>query len=53
MHLNDHIIICVILQKAYFRYRFKTIKLKKKAGVDPISTAFDQMKVRTLINFVS
>ncbi|GMP92514.1 hypothetical protein CsSME_00042709 [Camellia sinensis var. sinensis] len=30
--------------KAYFKYRVKRIKRKRKAGVDPISTAFDQMK---------
>ncbi|XP_016558590.1 probable inactive ATP-dependent zinc metalloprotease FTSHI 5, chloroplastic isoform X3 [Capsicum annuum] len=30
--------------KAYFRFRTRRIKQKKKAGVDPISTAFDQMK---------
>ncbi|KAH0719579.1 hypothetical protein KY285_015610 [Solanum tuberosum] len=30
--------------KAYFRFRSRRIKQKKKAGVDPISTAFDQMK---------
>ncbi|XP_009588245.1 probable inactive ATP-dependent zinc metalloprotease FTSHI 5, chloroplastic isoform X2 [Nicotiana tomentosiformis] len=30
--------------KAYFRFRTRRIKRKKKAGVDPISTAFDQMK---------
>ncbi|KAK3172166.1 hypothetical protein Dsin_033173 [Dipteronia sinensis] len=30
--------------KAYFRYRVQRIKRKRKAGVDPISTAFDRMK---------
>ncbi|KAL2509751.1 FtsH extracellular protease family [Forsythia ovata] len=30
--------------KAYFKYRMKRIKRKKKDGIDPISTAFDQMK---------
>ncbi|XP_063940731.1 probable inactive ATP-dependent zinc metalloprotease FTSHI 5, chloroplastic [Daucus carota subsp. sativus] len=30
--------------KAYFRYRKRSMKRKRKAGVDPISTAFDQMK---------
>ncbi|KAI3453265.1 hypothetical protein Pfo_009928 [Paulownia fortunei] len=30
--------------KAYFRYRIKKIKRKRKDGVDPISTAFDHMK---------
>ncbi|XP_060175742.1 probable inactive ATP-dependent zinc metalloprotease FTSHI 5, chloroplastic isoform X2 [Lycium barbarum] len=30
--------------RAYFRFRTRRIKQKKKAGVDPISTAFDQMK---------
>ncbi|KAL5837670.1 hypothetical protein ACOSQ3_014839 [Xanthoceras sorbifolium] len=30
--------------KAYFNYRVRRIKRKKKAGVDPISTAFDRMK---------
>ncbi|KAK4484067.1 hypothetical protein RD792_011286 [Penstemon davidsonii] len=30
--------------KAYFRFRMKRIKRKKKDGVDPISTAFDHMK---------
>ncbi|KAL8520650.1 hypothetical protein ACS0TY_011260 [Phlomoides rotata] len=30
--------------KGYFRYRTRKIKLKRKAGVDPISTAFDHMK---------
>lgn len=30
--------------KAYFKYRVKRVKRKRKAGVDPISTAFDQMK---------
>ena len=36
-----------ILQKAYFKYRVTRTKRKKKAGIDPIRTAFDQMKVRT------
>lgn len=40
--------IYAILQKAYFRYRVKKIKRKKKDGIDPISTAFDQMKVINL-----
>ena len=35
----------VILQKAYFKYRVMRAKRKKKAGIDPIRTAFDQMKV--------
>lgn len=48
-----HYYFCVILQKAYFKYRLRSIKRKKKAGVDPISTAFDQMKVHTLIKLVS
>ncbi|KAL1560989.1 putative inactive ATP-dependent zinc metalloprotease FTSHI 5, chloroplastic [Salvia divinorum] len=30
--------------KGYFRYRTRKIKHKKRAGVDPISTAFDHMK---------
>lgn len=30
--------------KGYFRYKIKRIKRKRKAGVDPISTAFDHMK---------
>lgn len=30
--------------KAYFNYRLKRIKRKRKAGIDPISTAFDRMK---------
>ncbi|KAK2638007.1 hypothetical protein Ddye_025802 [Dipteronia dyeriana] len=30
--------------KAYFKYRVQRIKRKRKAGVDPISTAFDRMK---------
>ncbi|KAK2972761.1 hypothetical protein RJ640_019409 [Escallonia rubra] len=30
--------------KAYFKYRMQSTRRKKKAGVDPISTAFDQMK---------
>ncbi|XP_012839642.1 PREDICTED: uncharacterized protein LOC105960020 [Erythranthe guttata] len=30
--------------KYYFRYRIRKIKRKKKDGVDPISTAFDNMK---------
>lgn len=30
--------------KVYFKYRLRSIKRKRKAGVDPISTAFDQMK---------
>ncbi|KAL8157828.1 hypothetical protein AgCh_002513 [Apium graveolens] len=30
--------------KAYFRYRKRSMKRKRKAGVDPISTAFDRMK---------
>ncbi|XP_019191335.1 PREDICTED: probable inactive ATP-dependent zinc metalloprotease FTSHI 5, chloroplastic isoform X2 [Ipomoea nil] len=30
--------------KAYFNYRTGKIKRKKRAGIDPISTAFDQMK---------
>nr|GMD61490.1 probable inactive ATP-dependent zinc metalloprotease FTSHI 5, chloroplastic isoform X1 [Ipomoea batatas] len=30
--------------KAYFKYRTGKIKRKKRAGIDPISTAFDQMK---------
>lgn len=35
----------VILQKGYFKYRVTRAKRKKKAGIDPIRTAFDQMKV--------
>ncbi|XP_059633376.1 probable inactive ATP-dependent zinc metalloprotease FTSHI 5, chloroplastic [Cornus florida] len=30
--------------KAYLKYRMKKTKRKKKDGIDPISTAFDQMK---------
>ncbi|KAM7252406.1 hypothetical protein ACFE04_024289 [Oxalis oulophora] len=30
--------------KAYFNFKIKRIKSKKKAGVDPIRTAFDEMK---------
>ncbi|KAA8533356.1 hypothetical protein F0562_033111 [Nyssa sinensis] len=30
--------------KAYLRYRVRRTKRKKKDGIDPISTAFDQMK---------
>ncbi|KAK9292897.1 hypothetical protein L1049_020878 [Liquidambar formosana] len=30
--------------KAYFDYRVRRTKRKKKAGIDPIRTAFDQMK---------
>ncbi|KAL3651045.1 putative inactive ATP-dependent zinc metalloprotease FTSHI 5, chloroplastic [Castilleja foliolosa] len=30
--------------KAYFKYRIKKIKRKRRDGVDPISTAFDHMK---------
>ncbi|KAG6396848.1 hypothetical protein SASPL_143005 [Salvia splendens] len=30
--------------KGYFRYRTRKIRQKRKAGVDPISTAFDHMK---------
>ncbi|KAK4851831.1 hypothetical protein QYF36_018762 [Acer negundo] len=30
--------------KAYFKYRVQRIKRKRKAGVDPISSAFDRMK---------
>ncbi|KAL6323810.1 hypothetical protein AAG906_003431 [Vitis piasezkii] len=30
--------------KAYFKYRVTRTKRKKKAGIDPIRTAFDQMK---------
>ncbi|KAG8365730.1 hypothetical protein BUALT_Bualt17G0002300 [Buddleja alternifolia] len=30
--------------KAYFKYRMRKIKRKKKDGVDPISRAFDHMK---------
>ncbi|XVF57066.1 hypothetical protein PTKIN_Ptkin06aG0173700 [Pterospermum kingtungense] len=30
--------------KGYFNYRLRTIKRKKKAGIDPIRTAFDGMK---------
>ncbi|XP_073314829.1 probable inactive ATP-dependent zinc metalloprotease FTSHI 5, chloroplastic [Primulina huaijiensis] len=30
--------------KAYFKFRMRRIKRKKRAGVDPISTAFDHMK---------
>ncbi|KAL1560981.1 putative inactive ATP-dependent zinc metalloprotease FTSHI 5, chloroplastic [Salvia divinorum] len=30
--------------KGYFRYRTRKIKHKRRAGVDPISTAFDHMK---------
>ena len=37
-----------ILQKTYLKYRVKGIKDKKKAGFDPIRTAFDGMKVHTL-----
>lgn len=35
----------VNLQKYYLNYRVKSIKNKKKAGVDPITRAFEQMKV--------
>lgn len=41
--------IYTILQKAYFKYRMKRIKRKKKDGIDPISTAFDKMKVFILL----
>lgn len=34
-----------LLQKAYLNYRVRRIKLKKKAGIDPISAAFERMKV--------
>lgn len=34
-----------ILQKAYLKYKIRKIKRKKKAGIDPIRTAFDGMKV--------
>ncbi|XP_052489565.1 probable inactive ATP-dependent zinc metalloprotease FTSHI 5, chloroplastic isoform X2 [Gossypium raimondii] len=30
--------------KGYFNYRWRRIKRKKKAGIDPIRTAFDGMK---------
>ncbi|GAV83010.1 AAA domain-containing protein/Peptidase_M41 domain-containing protein [Cephalotus follicularis] len=30
--------------KAYFNYRVRRIKRKKKSGIDPIRTAFDRMK---------
>ncbi|KAK6915313.1 ATPase, AAA-type, core [Dillenia turbinata] len=30
--------------KAYFRFRMRRIRRKKKDGIDPIRTAFDQMK---------
>lgn len=30
--------------QAYFKYRLKRIRRKKKAGIDPIKTAFDDMK---------
>ncbi|XVE62702.1 hypothetical protein DITRI_Ditri06bG0140900 [Diplodiscus trichospermus] len=30
--------------KGYFNYRLRRIKRKKKAGIDPIRTAFDRMK---------
>ncbi|KAB1202917.1 ATP-dependent zinc metalloprotease FtsH [Morella rubra] len=30
--------------KAYLNYRVRRIKLKKKAGIDPISAAFERMK---------
>ncbi|XP_031283829.1 probable inactive ATP-dependent zinc metalloprotease FTSHI 5, chloroplastic [Pistacia vera] len=30
--------------KAYFKFRVRRIKRKKKAGIDPIRTAFDRMK---------
>ncbi|KAH6792607.1 FtsH extracellular protease family [Perilla frutescens var. hirtella] len=30
--------------KGYFRYRIRKIRHKRRAGVDPISTAFDHMK---------
>lgn len=36
-----------ILQKAYFNYRVRRIKRKKKAGIDPIKNAFERMKVCT------
>ena len=39
--------ICAILQKAYVKYKVKRTRLKKKSRVDPIRTAFDQMKVYT------
>lgn len=33
-----------MLQKAYFNYRVRRIKRKKKAGIDPIKNAFERMK---------
>lgn len=33
------------LQKAYYKYRMRRTLGRKKAGIDPIRTAFDQMKV--------
>lgn len=32
------------MQKSYFTYRKRRIKQKRRAGVDPIKTAFDRMK---------
>ncbi|PPD87852.1 hypothetical protein GOBAR_DD15213 [Gossypium barbadense] len=34
----------VSVEKGYFNYRLRRIKRKKKAGIDPIRTAFDGMK---------
>lgn len=36
-----------ILQKYYIKLKVRRIKDKRKHGVDPIKTAFEQMKVKT------
>lgn len=41
------IVLYSTLQKGYFNYRLRKIKRKKRAGIDPIRTAFDGMKVCT------
>nr|XP_012466057.1 unnamed protein product [Gossypium raimondii]XP_012466058.1 unnamed protein product [Gossypium raimondii] len=39
--------------KGYFNYRWRRIKRKKKAGIDPIRTAFDGMKDQYLLGYTS
>lgn len=41
-----------ILQKYYISQKLKKIKQRRKDGVDPIKTAFEQMKVKTLELFI-
>lgn len=44
--------ILAILQKYYISQKLKKIKQRRKDGVDPIKTAFEQMKVETWELFI-